>query len=413
MSKQANKSSESKNKNNRLKKYQNAGAIPGMSGFGASNQFGTFQDPYTYHGRFEPNLDVVKAAGAGFLGNRMSSKAYFDWLAGDDPSQADLDEANMRSNRSALITGAATGLATLATQYGQQRDYNAYRQKIARQQADEYYRVPYDRYAYNDFLGNAYGATAYKNGGVVRYEDGGGIEDEEAESAAPRREQVYFDSTVPETPNPGMGGYNNYGEYGEYGEYGPNDDPFFPNFGPEDDIPTDEAGIPDPSKFIPTFGGMPIRYATPTSSVESIIAQIGEHESRGRYDVVNTAGGDKAINATGKYQFVPKYWHKEIAQFQGTVGKSMEETMEVFRNNPKTQEEFMRHVVQKYYMPEMQTLLPLAKQYGIDQAGLIKMLHYRGIKDTRDRLRTGNFEVSESEKKLYNNPDILKYVRGY
>jgi hypothetical protein len=90
----------------------------------------------------------------------------------------------------------------------------------------------------------------------------------------------------------------------------------------------------------------------------------------------------------------------------------MDETMDYFKNNPQVQEGFMRHVVNKYYLPEVKTLLPMARQYGIDQEGLIKMLHYRGIDDTRKRLQTGNFEVSQKEKALYNNPDILTYVRG-
>lgn len=400
------------NKANRMKKFQSGGA---SGGHGAANQFGVFQDPAATPGNIDPFLNAYKSAGAAFLGDRTSALAYFNWLAGDDPA-AQKQAAN-KANRSAFITGATAGLSSIAAEFGQRRDYADEMQRVARLQADEYYRVPFDRYGYNSFAQNEYNATAYKMGGQIkRYQDGGSVD---GEVAPPNRvrEQVVFDSIVPEE------GYNSYNDFNNF-----NQDPFFPfpgadqsavdalnipwSYEPEDDIPTDGNGMVDPSKFIPTFGGMPIRYATTTSDVESVISQIGQHESGGNYAAVNTSGGENAINATGKYQFVPKYWHKEIAKFQGTEGKSMDETMDVFKNNPKTQEAFMRHVVQKYYMPEMRTLLPLAKQYGIDQAGLIKMLHYRGIEDTRNRLRTGNFEVSKREKELYNNPDILSYVRG-
>lgn len=183
----------------------------------------------------------------------------------------------------------------------------------------------------------------------------------------------------------------------------------FYSAGSLDAVPMSGGSI-DLSKVRPTLGNEPI--AVQKGTVTDVINQIASHESGGRYDVVNTSGGAHAINATGKYQFVPKYWYKQIAEFQGTTGKSMQETMDTFKRNPATQDAFMQHVTNNIYLPEVKRLLPLARTYGLGQNELIKMLHYRGIADTRKRLETGNFKVSAEEKARYNNPDILSYIKS-
>jgi len=179
----------------------------------------------------------------------------------------------------------------------------------------------------------------------------------------------------------------------------------------QDELPMNENGY-DLSKFTPTLGGAPLTHQIDNNSVQGVINQIAQKESGGRYDIVNTKGGKNAIFATGKYQFVPKYWHKQIAEFQGTQGKSMNETMERFRQSPQTQDAFMQHVVSDVYMPAVNRMLPLARAYGLGQNELIKMIHYRGISDTQKRLEKGDFRVSASEKAKYSNPDILSYIRN-
>lgn len=339
-------------------------------------------DPYFDQPAFDPYADLLKSAGAAYLGNSISSKAYFDYLYPDDKVMA-----KKKSKQSALLSGAIGGASALVTQYGERQDYKRNAKWLADQRADQYYRVPYDRYSYNENLNNPYNQTAYKHGGKVRYQDGG-----EVEMEAPD-EQVVLDSTFDDSQQ----GYQQ--DYPEYEAY-------------EDPLPLTPDGMYDLNSFVPTLGNSPHRMNISSGDVASTVQQIARHESGGDYGAVNTLGGKAALNATGKYQFVPKYWHQEIAKFQGTEGKTQAETMEAFRQNPGIQDAFMSHVVSKYYLPEVKNLLPLAKQYGLDQNALIKMLHYRGIEDTRDRLRTGNFEVSQWEKKTYNNPDILSYVRG-
>ena len=194
-------------------------------------------------------------------------------------------------------------------------------------------------------------------------------------------------------------------------EYTSRNDSYFTSA--QDELPMNDSGQGyDLSKFTPTLGGAPLNNNFNASSVQGVIDQIAIKESGGRYDIVNTKGGSKAIFATGKYQFVPKYWHKQIAEFQGTQGRSMQETMEHFRQSPQTQDAFMQHVVSNVYMPAVKRMLPLARAYGLGQNELIKMIHYRGISDTEKRLQTGNFKVSASEKSTWNNPDILSYIKN-
>jgi hypothetical protein len=382
-----------KKKQEPLKKgetYENGGYAQNGLGFDAG-------DPYFDHPALDPSLDAIKSAGSAFLGNKISSQAYFDWLYPNDKAKA-----KSLSQRSALISGAIGGLSALNTQYGEVQDYKRNQQYIAKHKAKDYYRVPFDRYSYNENLVNPYNQTAYGSGGQVKgmYQDGGSTypegfepDDENTETYKDNEtpnQQVVFDSTqgaYPEQSNDVEGTY-------------------------EDSLPYDEDGAIDFSKITPTLGDAPLRMAIGRGDVSSVIDQIATHESGGNYSAVNTSGGEHALNATGKYQFVPKYWAGEIAKFQGTVGRTTEETMNAFKSSPVVQDAFMRHVVDKFYLPEVKNLLPLAKKYGIDQGGLIKMLHYRGTEDTRRRLQSGDFTVSRKEKTLYNNPDILQYIKG-
>lgn len=353
------------------------------------------RDPYFDQPTIDPYTDVLKSAGSAYLGAGTQSKAWFDHLYPDDP-----ERAKREAKRSSIAQGVVGGLSALSTQYGERQDYKRNAKWIADQKAKDYYHLPYDRYSYNENLSNPYNQTAYRQGGKTRgyYQDGGMEPDTENtetwdDSEAPS-EQVVFDST-----GQGDGDGRDWEGMGDYDTY-------------EDPLPLTPDGEVDYSAFRPTLGNSPLRTNITSGDVASTVSAIGQHESGGDYGAVNTMGGKAALNATGKYQFVPKYWAPEIAKFQGTEGKTQAETMEAFRQNPRVQEAFMNHVVSTYYLPEVKNLLPYAKRYGIDQAGLIKMLHYRGISDTKRRLFSGDFSVSQKEKTLYGNPDILQYVRG-
>lgn len=145
----------------------------------------------------------------------------------------------------------------------------------------------------------------------------------------------------------------------------------------------------------------------PVGNIQSgVIDQIGQQESGGNYDAVNPYGG-----ATGKYQFLPSAWAGQIKSFMGLPDSfTRDQVMQAFRKSPQSQEQFMQYVTEKIYKPEVEKLRPLALKYGLDDNKLIRMLHYRGLGDTRKRLQTGNFEVSQEEKAKYKNPDILSYL---
>ena len=84
--------------------------------------------------------------------------------------------------------------------------------------------------------------------------------------------------------------------------------------------------------------------------------------------------------------------------------------MDYFKNNPNIQEQFMNHVVEDIYKPEIQKLKPYIDRYGFNEEQMIRMLHYRGLSDTRKRLISGDFSLKPEEKIKYKNPEILDYI---
>lgn len=142
----------------------------------------------------------------------------------------------------------------------------------------------------------------------------------------------------------------------------------------------------------------------PTQSSD-VINQIGLQESGGDYNAQNPYG-----SATGKYQFTNQ-WAGQIKNFMGLPDSfTRDQVMQAFRKSPQSQEQFMQYVTENIYKPEVEKLRPLAQKFGLDDNKLIRMLHYRGLGDTRKRLQTGNFEVSQAEKDRFRNPDILTYL---
>ena len=170
----------------------------------------------------------------------------------------------------------------------------------------------------------------------------------------------------------------------------------------------DEAPIPDKElaeKYSQSFA--PMSYSGGSSSSSgNVIDQIKRHESGGNPEAVNMIG------ATSYYQFTPQ-WADEIANFMGLPANTPKsQVMAAFAKNPQVQDQFMQHVVQNIYMPKIEQLRPLINKYGFSDDEMIKFLHYRGLNDTEKRLKTGDFEVSQEEKRKYKNPDILSYIKS-
>ena len=138
----------------------------------------------------------------------------------------------------------------------------------------------------------------------------------------------------------------------------------------------------------------------------NVIDRIAYNESRGRYDVVNTQ-----TNTYGKYQFMEKYWADQIKNFMGLPQKtSSREVMETFKNSPESQDKFMSHVVNDIYMPRVVRLRSTAKQYGLTDDDVIKLMHYRGVGEAEKMIRNGNFSVSREEQIKYKNPTVASYL---
>lgn len=138
----------------------------------------------------------------------------------------------------------------------------------------------------------------------------------------------------------------------------------------------------------------------------NVIDRIAYNESRGRYDVVN-----KQTNTYGKYQFMQKYWADQIKTFMGLPNSmSQSEVMETFKNDPEAQDNFMNHVVNDIYMPRVNRLRSTAKQYGLTDDDVIKLMHYRGVGQAESMIRNGNFAVSREEQIKYKNPTVESYL---
>lgn len=351
----------------------------------------TYRNPYNNVNEMSDNLAYTIGAGIGTYYNaQQMGKA-----------------ANMSTQNRNIFSGFLTGvnvLESISNTYRGKMDYNNELERQKKLQSDSYVNVPYDRYAYNSNFNNSYNQVAYQDGGLTdegwqNYEDVYGIDNENGENKSIQ----FVDNAIDmqrkhiEDFNNETDIQNNQQEYDELSRYS-----FYEN----EQIKHD-AAIDD---WINTV--MPNSFNTSNNlNIDRVLEEIKMRESGGDPYAVNKNGGEKATMATGLYQFVPKYWGEKIAKFQGTSNLSTAETMEYFKRNPDIQEQFMRHVVNNDYIPVVKELSPIANQYGLSQADLIKMLHYRGIKDTRERLQTGNFKISEKEKATYKNPDIMDYIK--
>lgn len=216
--------------------------------------------------------------------------------------------------------------------------------------------------------------------------------------------------------------YKSDREKQEGGEYNPKTDLYSPEYDPNEFLQNEleAAQIEDKEMSAienwlfqdePELDEINIDYFNPeqtntTGSSSDVISNIEALESGGNPEAINPT-----TNATGLFQFVPKYWAGQIKSFMGLPQTfTQEQVMQAFKKNEKVQRDFMNYVVNDIYMPEVEKLRPLAKKYGIDDNKLIKLLHYRGLSDAKRRLQTGDFTVSAEEKAKYGNPEILDYL---
>jgi len=145
----------------------------------------------------------------------------------------------------------------------------------------------------------------------------------------------------------------------------------------------------------------------------SFIEQVGTKESGNNYGAVNRSGGKYSTNATGKYQFTT-VWSDQIKSFMGLPSNmSKSEVMESFRQSPEAQESFMQHVTNDIYAPVVEQYRERGRKYGFTDNQMFALIHYRGVGDFKKRMNNGDWEtVSESEKRLYNNPSPKDYIKN-
>lgn len=129
--------------------------------------------------------------------------------------------------------------------------------------------------------------------------------------------------------------------------------------------------------------------------------EIGKIESGGNYKAIN-----KSTNALGKYQFVPYYFWKKIKAFSGnTVNKYSD-----FLNNPKLQEDFMKHYTFNELLNTLKSFRDREKK-DLPFAGLLSdgklmaLFHFQGARGASNWLKTGRMEGADI------NISVLAYLR--
>lgn len=231
----------------------------------------------------------------------------------------------------------------------------------------------------------------------------------------------------PDRPKPSKSKrfYKSEREKQDGGEYNPKVDLYSPEYDPNEflgienelaaaQVEDKEASVIESWLFQdePELDELNLDYFNPepttttSNSSLDVISNIEALESGGNPEAINPSSG-----AVGLFQFLPRYWSGQIKSFMGLPQTfTQEQVMQAFKKNEKVQRDFMNHVVNDIYMPEVEKLRPLAKKYGLSDDKIVKLLHYRGISDAKKRLQTGDFTVSAEEKAKYKNPDILTYL---
>ena len=115
-------------------------------------------------------------------------------------------------------------------------------------------------------------------------------------------------------------------------------------------------------------------------------SEIAAIESKGSYTAVN-----RDSFALGKYQFVPSWWWKKIKAFAKTQGINLSgepkkgkrlPEYKKFLDNPKLQDDWMRHYTESYVVPESQKLRQnFPKQTArLSDGKLRALIHFQGHK---------------------------------
>jgi len=127
---------------------------------------------------------------------------------------------------------------------------------------------------------------------------------------------------------------------------------------------------------------------------------------RGIAAVESSADGYVAVNthtnALGKYQFVPKWWWKSIAEYAIIKGVDIS-SHEDFLNNPEFQEQFMEYVYTSQYLGQADKIKQATgSELSIEE--LAALIHFKGYSDALRWVKTGQDRTPD------NNIPIEKYL---
>ena len=154
--------------------------------------------------------------------------------------------------------------------------------------------------------------------------------------------------------------------------------------------------------------------------VSNLQIGIAEIESgKDGYVARNTDNSNPDLQALGKYQFVPKYWWKDIQSFAKKNGYDNINDHEDFLRSPSLQDSFFRHYVKKDILPQAQKVYESGQNPdNLTLEEMTAFFHFQSPEVAKKAITMGEEEYRKSTKKgkdgaTVNNIGMKKYRDKY
>lgn len=127
---------------------------------------------------------------------------------------------------------------------------------------------------------------------------------------------------------------------------------------------------------ISTIGDIPLENVSVINKAyEQYTGDINDFKERIYTVESKTSGGYDAYNkhtgATGKYQFLPKYFRNEVARLFGVSWSE-------FAKSPELQERLMNYHINTLLKPTAKELMNKFPNSGLNEAQLMALVHFKG-----------------------------------
>jgi hypothetical protein len=132
--------------------------------------------------------------------------------------------------------------------------------------------------------------------------------------------------------------------------------------------------------------------------IENLSKMLSSVESNGDYTAVNDSADSEDLQALGKYQFVPRYWWKEIKEFGGKNGYEIE-TYQDFLNSPSLQDSYFRHYVKETLIPQAKKAFEGENPDNLSFEEVAGFFHYQKPEVAKKAVAEGEKGYREATKK--------------